>query len=454
MVIDRQQQLDRQKLPGLRERLWGSAICTLAGKCASALALFGIHMILAKTLPVADYGAYVVAAAVAFVLGKLSQFGLGTIVLRDLQRSGATGASNRLIVRTTAALIAGGSACVGFAYLALCRLPGEMPGEQQAIVIVVWSALSAASSFSAEVLRGKDQFLLANLVGGQSGGVISNTILLSAVVVGAATGNLQHDSALVMSVCATSLAAAAGIGLALRATSHDMSQTLKPAVKSRRMLLEGFPILIVELVVLGIVPIESLIISGALSPSDVAIFSAVRRIIMLVTVPLVLVNTTIRPFVAELHSRHQLSKLTLLVRGSCTAALVLSMPLFLCVAAFAGPILSILFGASYAAGATALQILALSSLVFVGSGSCGLLLQMTGNQKASMYTSLLFGFLYTMLAPYAISAFGLTGAAVAAATLVCSRNLTQLFVSRALVGIWTCATLRPRRVLLAGGAAS
>ena len=53
MALDRDQQLDRPKLPGLRERLWGSAIWTLGGKCVSGLALFGIHIILAKTLPVA-----------------------------------------------------------------------------------------------------------------------------------------------------------------------------------------------------------------------------------------------------------------------------------------------------------------------------------------------------------------------------------------------------------------
>lgn len=421
-----------------------SAVSTVAGRLGSALALFLSHMILAKALPVAAYGSYVVAAAVAFLLGKLSQFGLGTIVLRDLQTLPITGKNGRVLLHTSALAVALGTVCTSALYLVLCSLLGGVPAAQHAILVVTWSAMWAASSFSAEVLRAKHAFFWANFVGGQSGGVLSNAITLAIFSVALATGTLRLESALWGSLIAAAVATVSGVILASCVARFDQHGAGAKSSHFSQMLRDGFPIVVVELIVVGILHIETLVISESLSLSEAAVFSAVRRIITLVCVPLLLVNTTIRPFVAELHTQHQLSKLTMLVRGSSTVALIVAMPIFICLVVFANPILASLFGQQYVAGATALQVLALSSLVFVGSGSCGLLLQMTGNQQASMYTSLFFGLLYITCAPYAIIAFGLTGAAVAAAILVCATNLTQLFVSRLLLGIWTCATLRPR----------
>ena len=212
------------------------------------------------------------------------------------------------------------------------------------------------------------------------------------------------------------------------------------------LLWEAIPILVIDLLVVGHQHVETVILDTYLNPDAVGIFSAVRRIIVLASFPLLLLNTTVRPFIAQLYRQQHNQQLDSLLRGSATAAVVVALPLYAALAVFAEPILATLFGPEFVQAAWALRILSLSGIVFVSSGCCGMVLLMTGNQRVTMWTALTLSLAYLFCTPYAVQQHGIIGAAVAGATFVVCSNLTLALASRYFAGIWSTATLRPEIV--------
>lgn len=229
--------------------------------------------------------------------------------------------------------------------------------------------------------------------------------------------------------------------LSVFSTVGSPSKTASPSVSF--LLREAFPILVIDILIIGHQHIEALILDAYLTSESVGIFSSVRRIIGLAGFPLLLLNTTVRPFIAQLYRQKNEQQLNGLLRGSATIAVIIALPIYVGLAVFAEPILSTLFGPKFGDGAWALRILTLSGLVFVASGCCSMVLLMTGNQRVTMWTIMVYSLVYLLLAPLAAQSYGMEGAAIAGALFVIFGNVTLVFAAHYFTGILSTATYRP-----------
>ena len=117
------------------------------------------------------------------------------------------------------------------------------------------------------------------------------------------------------------------------------------------------------------------------SAKDVGIFTVPFQLAQLITIVLVVVNTIAAPKFSELYWSKQISELHKLIRQSSKimfwAALVLS--LFI---VFFGETILHFFGKEFEGGQTVLLYLVIGQFVNVATGSVGVLMNMTGHQKA------------------------------------------------------------------------
>ena len=111
-----------------------------------------------------------------------------------------------------------------------------------------------------------------------------------------------------------------------------------------------------------------------------------------------------------------------LLTRSARIVLFGSLPIFIVVLAFTGPVLEI-FGSDFGGGETALRILAVGQLVNLACGFPGEALLMRGDANVMTLTYASTTLLTVVLAVALVPSFGADGAAVASAAAMIASNL-------------------------------
>jgi O-antigen/teichoic acid export membrane protein len=175
---------------------------------------------------------------------------------------------------------------------------------------------------------------------------------------------------------------------------------------------------------------------------DLVWYLAPRRLVMLTSAPLQLLNLTIVTKIPELLSlgrKHDLQKLLWksATIGFVPAALILC--LFL---SFPTQLLSLIYGSQFDAGRDVLRILSGAQLINAWTGSCGIVLMMGGQQRSVLLVNFLVAFILVaaVFLIYPKNPFQLSVIAGAATAV---QYLMLWGMTRAIMGLWTNAGLRP-----------
>lgn len=172
-------------------------------------------------------------------------------------------------------------------------------------------------------------------------------------------------------------------------------------------------------------------------PEEVALYGAAVRLAALASMPLMVVNAVVPPFIAELHGREQTGDLELMLRATATAALAPT----LCVLAFflfeGKTALSALYGPFYAHASGVLLISGFSAFTDVATGACGLALMMTGRGSQVLWISLAGAILALAIKITLVRRYGGVGVAAGAAIGFTAQNLAMLFAVKRDLGMWT-----------------
>jgi O-antigen/teichoic acid export membrane protein len=166
---------------------------------------------------------------------------------------------------------------------------------------------------------------------------------------------------------------------------------------------------------------------GIFAPTDtLGIFYVSRRLSLLLSSLLASIALLFNPMAADLHHSGRMDELDHVFKTATRWLLTIGLPVCLIEVLFSPLILKI-FGNGYAAGATALGILALGQLVNVGTGTVANLQAMTGYAKLTLLNSLLFLTLSIILDLLLIPSFGIVGAALANSTSLVVVNVLRLW---------------------------
>lgn len=443
----------------LSQRLRSSGLWAACGRVSAGLMLLAVHGVLARALSSDAYGRYVLIESLALLTAVVCMCGLPTVTLRLMRSRLASGDSDAAAGHIAAvalrliALISIVTLLVMLLGAQWSRLPG---GLDQSVLpwFVAWAALAAGLRLVGEVYRAYDRYAAGYTIGGQSGGLLLNASLLFACFVLAMNQRLNLTTALTVQVVLQ-------ISILVAALHHLRADLVMPVSGTARsltriLLLAGGPILIQQLVSIGLPEAGKLFLGEYARPQDAGRYNSAFRLVLLGHVPLMIVNNAIQPFVTELHASGKMRQLQTLVRGAATLAALPAVAVLVTFVACPEFILTLAFGADFASAASTLQWLALGSLFWVLSGSCGLVLMMTGHERACMLGTIVPGVGYLIAAPWLIQKHGSAGAAMAAAMLHLSSNLICVALVYRHHRMVTIVTLSPATVrdcirLITGG---
>ena len=400
-----------------------------------------IDGMIARLLTPNEMGVYVYILSIVLTATVVAQLGLGAVAIRMI--AGSMGKQDfgtaYFVVRRTLMLTLLGVIIVLLAVGLGHRQIGIQ--RENLVLILAWIAILTWQKTLGSLLRGFNELGSSVLITGQKqlGGIVPHLTIASILaLVWFTFGRLDVSTTVVLVMIGGIVSVLAGAMLLYRTVRiHIPAGTSSASTASDKMLPTAAPILVSTL--MTVVGSQSFIwiLAAYTSASSVAVFSAARRIILLVSTTLAIVNFVIAPTVAELYAKNELVRMESILRKTATIAGIPAVLVFVGLLAFGGDVLNLVYGDFYRSGAAILTILTLGTIVQVLTGSCGIVLNMTGHQTSLMIVMIVTTVVTVFAAILAAQLYGVSGVAVVMSAGLAGQNLIQMLLAKHLVGVWT-----------------
>ena len=411
---------------------------------------FAVNVLLTRLLTPAEVGAYFLIYSLVAAASAVAMLGLNFSIVRLVAESlslDQPGRAKGAILLTFAIVFS----AIFLLDAALITIPSTWlaghifveGGRPLVWLTAAWIAVFTLQLISAEVFRGMHDIRSASVFGGLVIAVLGALFFLVCLVVGV---HLTLPYAVALSV----VAGAANFvfaGWLIRGKVKTLNAI--PRFHFREMLLISAPLWIANLTLLVLTQADVWILSTARSHDAVAVYGAAVRMTTFMTVPLLVINSTLLPVISELYARGDRKALERTLRGTAAlgvipAALVLA---FFCI--FGSGLMGVAFGSFYSGGFYVLLILSVGQLVNIAGGSCAYVLMMTGHQREMMWITLIAGIGTVVLGFALVSSYGALGVATGSALGLMFQTIAMWLCTRLRLGIWThCSMANLWRLLL------
>lgn len=208
------------------------------------------------------------------------------------------------------------------------------------------------------------------------------------------------------------------------------------AYERRKFINASLPLFVVMLMEL-LIAWSAQLITGVYETSEsIAVLSVTQRTAMLTSFILLTVNIVVSPRIASLYKNNKLDEMKKLSLLTSRIMVSVAIPVCCVMIFFPSEILS-LFGDKYVEGSNLLRILTVGQFFNVITGSVGVLLIMTGFEKDFRNVLIVSGCFSLLLSSILIPFFGVLGASVAIAFSVASQNIFAVLMVKKRLGFNT-----------------
>jgi len=228
-----------------------------------------------------------------------------------------------------------------------------------------------------------------------------------------------------------------------------LDKRINSIYETHKIISFSWPLFFVDSLKLILAWIPTLILGYFKTLTDVGLFSAAYRTVLVGQLVVYSFNSIFAPIISDLYNRKMIRALENLFKIVAKWIFSLSLPVFIFMIFYSKEILNV-FGEEFTAGNVCLIILAISYLINAGVGPSAYLIMMAGQSKISFANTI---FIFTMnitLSLFLIPKYGIIGAAFATGISTCTLNIIRLIEVYLILKIhpYKLGFLKP---LLAGG---
>lgn len=407
------------------------------GRVFSYGSRFLVTFVMARLLTAENYGFYNLAISGAAIASAVARFGLDTAMVRYVaimnsrrDTEGLWGSLQVGLVGTILLGVLAGTGLFALAYPIADRFFGEpslAPLLQVASVFVPFLALGDVLAGATRGFKSMREMVIAqNIV---------QPLLKVIIIAAVALSGLD----VVKAIIAFGLSDL-GASILLVYFLNQRFKLRRPVRTAQRPTREilGFslPLWLSDMMSSFRGNIQTILIGSLSSVRGVGIFTIADQLNLVGSIVHRSVTVSARPVVSELHDKGDFKQLGRLYQTTNRWVLTLNLPAIFVMVLFPRQIMSI-FGESFVEGATTLTILAFVNLVYIGTGMCGAIIEMTGQSQWKLFNSVVRMALSIGLNFLFIPRWGIIGAAVAALLLEAIAN------SLPLLQVWYLYRLLP-----------
>lgn len=428
----------RNKLQGdanLKDLLKGSAITFVLKMSGMGLGYVLIYLISQK-LGAEGVGFYNLMLQVLTVLGMVLGLGMNMSVLRYVGQFDNDGERHKMhdLYRHFVTMVGPLTIVVSLAlYFTAPFLTGVLDKEpeyaQGLRLVAIVLPFFTINQISVEFIRGLRKLQISELVRS-----VTRPLIITVGIVVFFPDSMSHIDViywLVISLFINFFISQGTIWNALKKISRQSSEF------SGRVLAEtSFPMMITGAASSLLLAAPVVLLDFHIGQRDAGIYSVAVQISNLVSLPLIVVNTIAAPKFAELYWERRLSDLQDTVSKTTRIMFWSALVIAVVTIIFSSEILS-MFQLSSSQSKFVLIILVLGQLFNAFSGSVGLLLNMTGNEKLLRNTVLTVTVLYCVVLIILVPAFSVLGAAIANLISIVVLYSTLVFIARKKLQVMT-----------------
>jgi O-antigen/teichoic acid export membrane protein len=426
----------------IKRRLYIGGVWALSFRVGSVIVALCTNALLTRLLTPQEAGTYFLIASLASVAALAAQSGLGAAAVRIIAEEVSLGREGRVRSIITRVWWFGGLSITVMA-LGIISGPGRWLADtvfdaplmgQVSGLIAIWVAAIATIGLLAEIFRGFHDIPYATLFGNFLTG-FGCLILYTLVWVWKNAASLAGILQLNLVSWLVSIA------FAWTLLHQKMARcTTEEHVPRQKLLHIAWPLWISSITILILKQVDLWVVASYMSEEKVALYAAATRLVALVELPLVLMNTVIPPFITSLYVQGKKKTLQNMLRTTATLSSLPAIVIALAFWSFGETFLSFVYGAFYHEGYTVLSILTLGYVVNVFTGPCGLALMMTCHQRTYMTVSLFTTALTIIGAVSVVEQFGLIGIACVTTLMISLQNVFILVCTRRKLKLWTHVT--------------
>lgn len=410
------------------------------------------NIMAARLLGPAGFGVYVLVTTMIAFGGILGMAGLNEAGLRFVSerlsalQGGAASAYLRRVFQVLLVTSLLSAIAMAASMMVYFLIAGQSPRPWIILFTSLGVAVLAIQQVTAEMLRGYADLRGASLFsGGQTGGPLSNLVLLTGLGIAMLTvGELSPLSAVTLTVASICVTAPVAIWMIVRISHRSANHTGEPAshchlsqAEHRQLLSVAIILMLNQLLAFASQQLD-IWMGGALLPTaELGLYSAAKRSLLLAAMPIQMAMMTILPSIPRLHSKGQAKRLQQLVRSTASIAAVPSIAALVALAMFPGPILRIIFGGEYSGAAPTVIVLCAGYLVLALLGNATAVLTMTDHYRAVLMVNLLAAVVLLAVGSLGAYWYGTVGLAVGSSASMAFQNGVLWWLTRKCIGVWT-----------------
>ena len=424
----------------MAKMIFNGGLWVFLGRIIAGMSGMLVSAFLARMLAPEHLAAYFLIFSLLSFLALVAQLGLTKNMVKfvaSAMEAGRPGEARGIMLRALqmvlVAFIAISLVMLSGGWDFLARYVAHSPAAAGvSLVSIAWLFSLTFQGVVAEIFRGFSSFKKATLFGG-----VATSILTLALIGGVYFSGHQPNLTEVILYVAIATTGSLGFALLLivrklqRLPSGDKPFTMV------RIMRESAPLWGSSLVMFLVLQADIWILAQMRSQEELAIYGATTRLVMLVSLPLAIVSAVVPPIMARFYVHGQIPELERILRSVATVTGLPILLLGLLMLPFAEWILVTVFGARFAAGEMAFQLLCLAQIFNVMMGSSGILLVQASKQRLLMQITLVTGVVTVLSIFFLGSRYGLNGVALGAALGVIMQNILTWLACKKLLDINT-----------------
>lgn len=419
-------------------RLAGQVSFLFIGNAFTLIAGLPFQLYLARALGANGIGAFGLLEAIIAVISSLLGFGVSQTMVRFLPHHLARSefdAARKLIRLGSAAVVASG--LIGFIVVLAARgviseiWPDLDAYRDSIIVIALTLPIGLILYFATQALRGFQEVRQV---------VIATSFIQMAIKVAVTIALLRFGWDLlgyVVAVAVSMAVAAAWLVWNLWNRFVQLPATEQSGADRRERVWLNYAGTMYSnsLVAIFAVHMDRFLLGIFAGPAAVGVLMICKTLYSLPSIFLQAFISAAGPMFAESHARTNDSERDRLYHLTTDWLVRLGLPLILFLSLFADPVLG-LFGEAFSdKGVAALRILLLGQTINLACGQIGNLLNMSGQERAMLRTSVISTLILLATLPPLVYGFGIEGAAAAATLSVVFNNLAAVRIARRRLGL-------------------
>ena len=421
----------------LREQLLKAASGTLLLRVTSLVAMFIGSVVLARALGPAGLGVYSLVFAIVTLLALPAQVGIPTLLVRETAKAQAKEDWSVLsgLWRWSTRIIFLSSMLITLGAFLVVLMGGERLGSELVYTLMaglVLVPLIALGNARGAALRG-----LRFIVRGQLPETVIRPVLLLVFVGGllALGANVSSEKAMALHAAAAAIAFLIGAALLWRARPNAMIGVEADFSRTQQWLKAAIPLALIGALQIVSNQAGILLLGGFRAEDEVGIYKVATSAATLTLFGLQVVNLVMAPHMARLHAISDFERLQRLASVGAMVSSVLVLPALLVFIFIGDWLLALVYGAEFKAAYLPLIILTVGQVINALFGSVGLLLNMTGHERAAARWLTVSVLSNIGLGVLLIPQYGVLGAAVASVASLIIWNIAFWQLAKNKLGV-------------------